>query len=182
MRCSAESDGTAKQNVVHFGVASNIAKLWDSVVGWWLVGGFGVVGGEGKLCYNHSFFKLLHFPPTIPATMWQSVSTLNSSCRLTSISNVLAFKLKVMAELYWLRNRSLTDVSNAKKLLCLLGREIEFVEQERDCLWYQIIEDLDAVLSWGISSYIPGNWYILCAYIPQYNGEYRRRKGNWNSS
>jgi len=37
MRDSAEIDGTAKQNVVHFGVASNIAKLRDS--------GGGVGGG-----------------------------------------------------------------------------------------------------------------------------------------
>jgi len=33
MRGSAESDETAEQNVVHFGVASNIVKLWDSGVG-----------------------------------------------------------------------------------------------------------------------------------------------------
>lgn len=42
----------------------------------------------------------------------------------------------------------------------------------------KLFKILDAVLNYGISSYLPGNWDRTCAYIPQYNGEYSGRKGS----
>jgi len=52
MRGSAEIDGTARQNVVRFGVASNIAKLCDCGVGL-----------EVDFFYKRSSFNLLQSPP-----------------------------------------------------------------------------------------------------------------------
>jgi hypothetical protein len=46
-----------------------------------------------------------------------SMSTLNSYYYLTSLSDVLGFQLNIMAELYWLRNPLMTDVSNARKFM-----------------------------------------------------------------
>lgn len=74
--------------------------------------------GGGRISFTTALLSTFFiFHQLCQQLLRHSVPTLNSSCYLTSLSNVLAFKLNVMAELYWFGNPFMTDVSKARKLM-----------------------------------------------------------------